>query len=367
MTRDFNGGEPDCILRLSGITKSFGSTEVIKSLDLKIDRGAFITLLGPSGSGKTTLLRMIGGFTAPDSGQIIINGKQYENLPPEKRPTSMMFQSYALFPNLTVFENVAFGLRVRKFPRREIDAKVHEMLELVDITNLKGRYPKQLSGGQRQRVALARSLVIEPDILLLDEPFSALDESLRSTMQLEMRDIQKRTGVTTIAVTHDQDEAMILSDHIALMGNGRIVQYGIPTSLYDFPVDLYAAGFMKVENILNGRIDRVSGTGAVFTMAASSLSIPSSEDDAPGRSVAIGIRSEEIRIEGCSQPETASLGENQLIGRVAEFYLKGENVLLRVQTEIGFLETRTKRKHYNEFRDHPVLVTIPSESVIRLK
>lgn len=357
----------DHILRLSGIAKAYGSTEVITSLDMTIERGTFVTLLGPSGSGKTTLLRMIGGFTTPDRGEIIINGKSYGRLPPERRPTSMMFQSYALFPNMTVFDNIAFGLRVRKTPKREVDARVEAMLNLVDISELKRRYPKQLSGGQKQRVALARSLVIEPDILLLDEPFSALDESLRSAMQLEMRDIQRETGVTTIAVTHDQDEAMILSDRVALMGDGRIVQYGHPTELYDAPVDLYAAKFMKVENILHGRVDSLAEDKAWITIGDITIVTPSRGDDEIGKFVNVGVRSEEIRVLSCEPPTTDSLQQNQLVGEVLEFYLKGIDIVLKVETRIGVFEVREKRKHYRHLKRGVVSLTIPFESIIRLR
>ncbi|MFJ4456874.1 ABC transporter ATP-binding protein [Pseudomonas sp. NPDC089392] len=233
------------------LQKSYAGSPVFENIDCHIERGEFVTLLGPSGCGKSTLLRCIAGLTPVDSGQILLDGHDIVPLSPQKRGIGMVFQSYALFPNMTVEQNVAFGLRMQKVKANESQARVREALELVELGNFAGRYPHQLSGGQCQRVALARSLVTRPRLLLLDEPLSALDARIRKHLREQIRAIQRELGLTTIFVTHDQEEALTMSDRIFLMNQGRIVQSGDAETLYTAPVDLFAAGFIGNYNLLD--------------------------------------------------------------------------------------------------------------------
>lgn len=233
------------------LQKSYAGSPVFENIDCHIERGEFVTLLGPSGCGKSTLLRCIAGLTPVDSGQILLDGHDIVPLSPQKRGIGMVFQSYALFPNMTVEQNVAFGLRMQKVKADESQARVREALELVELGNFAGRYPHQLSGGQCQRVALARSLVTRPHLLLLDEPLSALDARIRKHLREQIRAIQRELGLTTIFVTHDQEEALTMSDRIFLMNQGRIVQSGDAETLYTAPVDLFAAGFIGNYNLLD--------------------------------------------------------------------------------------------------------------------
>ncbi|MNZ36795.1 Spermidine/putrescine import ATP-binding protein PotA [compost metagenome] len=238
-------------LSVERLNKSFGSTTVFNDIDFSAERGEFVTLLGPSGCGKSTLLRCISGLTAVDSGRILIDGQDVVPVSPQKRGIAMVFQSYALFPNMTVQQNVAFGLRMQKVPAEEARQRIAETLELVELTGLTGRYPHQLSGGQCQRVALARSLITRPRLLLLDEPLSALDARIRKHLREQIRRIQRELQLTTVFVTHDQEEALTLSDRIVLMNAGRIVQSGDAETLYTAPENLFAAGFIGNYNLLD--------------------------------------------------------------------------------------------------------------------
>ncbi|QXH57959.1 ABC transporter ATP-binding protein [Pseudomonas maumuensis] len=233
------------------LQKSYAGSPVFENIDCQIERGEFVTLLGPSGCGKSTLLRCIAGLTPVDSGQILLDGQDIVPLSPQKRGIGMVFQSYALFPNMTVEQNIAFGLRMQKVKADESQARVREVLDLVELGSFAGRYPHQLSGGQCQRVALARSLVTRPRLLLLDEPLSALDARIRKHLREQIRAIQRELGLTTIFVTHDQEEALTMSDRIVLMNQGRIVQSGDAETLYTAPVDLFAAGFIGNYNLLD--------------------------------------------------------------------------------------------------------------------
>jgi spermidine/putrescine ABC transporter ATP-binding subunit len=247
------------ILRLEGITKRYGAATVLGPFDIKVARGELLTLLGPSGCGKTTTLHIVAGLTRPSEGRLFLTGREITDLAPPYRDIGLVFQNYALFPHRTIAENVAFGLRMRKVPRAEITARVARMLDLVGLAGSEARMPHQLSGGQRQRVALARALVVEPSILLLDEPLSNLDAVLRKRMRLELRDIQKRLGITTVFVTHDQDEAFEMSDRIVLMNAGRIEQIGTPEDLYDCPRTRFAAEFIGDASLLEGTVVSVDG------------------------------------------------------------------------------------------------------------
>src|SRR5947208_11383064 len=260
---------------LERVTKRFEDTTAVDDLSLEIESGSFYALLGPSGCGKTTTLRMIGGFEEPTDGRIYLGEREVSGLPSYKRDVNTVFQSYALFPHLSIFENVAFGLRRRGIGKAEVTERVGESLELVDLGAFGKRKPNQLSGGQQQRVALARALVNRPRVLLLDEPLGALDLKLRKQMQLELKGIQHEVGITFIHVTHDQEEAMTMADLIAVMNRGRIEQLGTPTELYELPATAFVAGFLGVSNLLPGTVtgaDRVKlQDGAEITVAAHAL------------------------------------------------------------------------------------------------
>ncbi|MBL4929529.1 ABC transporter ATP-binding protein [Fuscibacter oryzae] len=263
----------DSIISIANVGKKFGTYQALHGIDLEVRKGEIVTLLGPSGCGKTTLMRLIAGFEDVTSGNLRIGGKDMVGVPPEKRPINMVFQRYALFPHLDVYENVAYGLRVRRLPAAEIESKVRRMLDIVQLSQLSQRYINELSGGQCQRVALARALVNEPQVLLMDEPLAALDLKIRQTMLEEMKRIHAATGTTFIYVTHDQDEAMILSDRIVLLNKGEVVQIDEPHQMYAEPKSLFAAKFLGETNLFpvrmvamaDGSSGSVHATGAVFT------------------------------------------------------------------------------------------------------
>lgn len=245
-------------LTLHGISKSFGNTVAVEHFELAAEAGEFVSFLGPSGCGKTTTLRMIAGFEHPTTGTIQIEGNDITRVPPNQRNVGMVFQSYALFPNMTVAKNVGFGLKVRGWPKGEIESRVKEMLELIQMSHLANRYPFQLSGGQQQRVALARALAIHPQVLLLDEPLSALDAKIRVDLRQEIRRIQRRLGITTIYVTHDQEEALSISDRIVVMQQGKVDQVGTPFEIYNFPQTAFVANFVGTLNATHAEVDRKS-------------------------------------------------------------------------------------------------------------
>ena len=244
--------EKDVIINLKNLTKAFDGEIVLDGISLEIRDKEFVTLLGPSGCGKTTTLRMIGGFETPDSGEVYFDGKNVADVPPHKRSVNTVFQRYALFPHLNVYDNIAFGLRVKKIKESEIAEKVAEMLALVNLRNFEKRHISTLSGGQQQRVAIARALINQPEVLLLDEPLGALDLKLRKDMQTELKNIQQKTGITFIYVTHDQEEALSMSDTVVVMAGGRIQQVGTPTDIYNEPVNAFVADFIGESNILDG-------------------------------------------------------------------------------------------------------------------
>src|SRR6202166_5351261 len=241
-------------LQLNNLQKSYGANTVVREFDLSIERGEFVSFLGPSGCGKTTTLRMVAGFESPTTGAIHIDGKDVTRLRPNQRNVGMVFQSYALFPNMTVAENVGFGLKTAGRSAGEIRLRVEEMLRLIKLPALAGRYPYQLSGGQQQRVALARALAIKPQVLLLDEPLSALDAKIRVSLREEIRAVQRTLGITTIFVTHDQEEALSMSDRIVVMNEGRVEQIGAPFEIYNFPKTRFVASFVGTLNILRARV-----------------------------------------------------------------------------------------------------------------
>ncbi len=309
-------GAADVSLR--AVTKRFDDVVAVDDLTLDIERGSFFALLGPSGCGKTTTLRMVGGFEDPTAGTILLGERDVTGLPPYKRDVNTVFQSYALFPHLSIFENVAFGLRRRRVAKAEVRRRVEEALELVALTGFGKRKPRQLSGGQQQRVALARALVNRPRVLLLDEPLGALDMKLRKQMQLELKRIQDDVAITFVHVTHDQEEAMTMADRIAVMHEGRIEQLGAPDELYERPRTAFVAGFLGVSNLLAGTSD---GDGTVGLDGAGSVRVPGAEGRR-GR-VAVGIRPEKIRLDGGEENEVAGVvRERSYVGVSTEYVVE---------------------------------------------
>jgi spermidine/putrescine transport system ATP-binding protein len=290
---------PEVDVRLERVTKQFGDVAAVDDLSLDIEEGEFFSLLGPSGCGKTTTLRMIGGFEDPTYGTVYLGGRDVTDLPPYKRDVNTVFQSYALFPHLNVRENVAFGLRRKKVDRDAIGTRVTEIMKLVDLVGFEERKPPQMSGGQQQRVALARALVNHPKVLLLDEPLGALDLKLRKQMQLELKRIQQEVGITFIYVTHDQEEAMTMSNRLAVMRLGRIEQLGAPEDVYENPSTEFVAGFLGASNLLEGEVkDSSNGDATVLLSAGTSVLVPNDRipPDAGSR-VKVGVRPEKITIE----------------------------------------------------------------------
>jgi spermidine/putrescine transport system ATP-binding protein len=278
------------------ITKRFGDFVAVDDLVLQIKDGEFFSLLGPSGCGKTTTLRMIAGFEQPTSGQISIHGQQVAGIPAHRRPVNTVFQSYALFPHMTVAQNVAFGLEMQKVPAVEIKKRVAEALELVQLPHLGARKPAQLSGGQQQRVALARALVNRPEVLLLDEPLGALDMKLRKAMQLELKQIQSEVGITFIYVTHDQEEALTMSDRIAVMHDGLVQQVGEPWRIYEHPTNRFVADFIGETNFIPGRIDSLNGFATVDVSGVKVLADTDGRQVSPQQAVTVAVRPEKINI-----------------------------------------------------------------------
>jgi putative spermidine/putrescine transport system ATP-binding protein len=291
-------------VRFNAVTKRFGKTVALHEVSLAVKRGEFMTLLGPSGCGKTTLLNLGAGFFSPDGGEILIDGERVNDVPTYKREIGMMFQNYALFPHMTVAAKVAYGLKVRHVDKHEIGRRVGEALALVKLTGMEERKPRQLSGGQQQRVALARALVINPTVLLLDEPFSALDKNLRGSMQVELREIQRKLGVTTIFVTHDQSEALSLSDRLAVMSEGHIRQLGTPTEIYRRPCDRFVASFVGDANVLRGRIERIDGADVIVAVGAARVKVSQSPLLGVGASAPVDlyVRPEHLRVTESSEP-----------------------------------------------------------------
>ncbi len=283
-------------IHIANVSKHFGPVRAVDGVDLQIGRGEFFSLLGPSGCGKTTLLRMLGGFETPTSGEIFIDGEPVSGVPPYRRPVNMVFQSYAIFPHLNVFQNIAFGLRKQALTRDELSARVDEALAMIRLEGYGERRADELSGGQRQRVALARALIKRPKVLLLDEPLGALDKKLREQMQLELRDLQKSLGISFILVTHDQEEALTMSDRIAVMDQGKVLEADSPTSLYAMPRTRFVAEFLGAMNIFEGRVGSSDGKALIVdTDRLGRVRLPaSSGSHEPGDAVVLGLRPEKI-------------------------------------------------------------------------
>jgi len=314
----------DEAVRLDGVTKRFGPAVALDEAWLKIGRGEFMTLLGPSGCGKTTLLNLVAGFLSPNSGEIFIDNQLVTDVPAYARETGIVFQNYALFPHMNVASNVAYGLKARGVGREAIRKRVAEVLSMMKLTGYEERKPRELSGGQQQRVALARALVIEPKVLLLDEPFSALDKNLRASMQVEVKEIQRRLGVTTIFVTHDQSEALSLSDRIAVMSRGRICQIDTPERLYRRPADRFVASFIGEGSLLKAKLESIDGENAEVTIGGAKLSVPAKPlaGMTPGATVDLFIRPEHLHL--------SSGTDATLSGVVAASIYQGDHVDLYI-------------------------------------
>ncbi len=343
-------------IRFENVTKRFGDFTAVSNLTLDIYEREFFSLLGPSGCGKTTLMRMLAGFEEPTEGRILLQGKDISGVPPYRRPTNMMFQSYALFPHMTVEKNIAFGLEQDKLPKGEIDARVQEMLKLVKLEPFAKRKPNQLSGGQRQRVALARSLAKRPKVLLLDEPLGALDRKLREETQFELIDIQTTLGLTFLIVTHDQEEAMTVSDRIAVMDKGVIVQVATPAEIYEAPNSRYVADFIGDINIVEGTFegranDGRNGSEVVRVSCGSfTAAVEQQCDVAPGASVAFAVRPEKVRISLDKPAETAT---NALHGEVWDIGYLGDFSVFVVKLEDG-RTFRAAQANISRLVDRPI-------------
>jgi ABC-type Fe3+/spermidine/putrescine transport system ATPase subunit len=280
-------------VEVKGLSKSYGTVEALKSIDLKIDMGEYFVLLGPSGGGKTTLLRLIGGFIRPTEGQVFLHNQEVSHLPPNARPTSMVFQSFALFPHMTVAQNVGYGLRLKRVKASEIHDKVTNMLETVGLDGYGDRMPHELSGGQQQRVQLARSFVLETSILLLDEPLAALDANLRRDMCIELKRLQEKIGMTFIHVTHNQEEAMTVADNMAIIADGNLIEMGEPSDLYENPIRRFTADFIGANNIFDGQVIKVDDGITYVDLGSSSISVLSrGQKTSVGDHVSVSVRSE---------------------------------------------------------------------------
>ena len=344
-------------VKIDRVTKRFGDFAAVDAVSLDILRGEIFCLLGASGSGKTTLLRMLGGFETPSEGRILIDGQDMTEIPPYERPVNMMFQSYALFPHMTVERNIAFGLEQERLARREIAARVGEILEMVRMTQYAKRKPHQLSGGQKQRVALARALAKRPKLLLLDEPLGALDRKLREHTQFELINIQQQLGVTFIVVTHDQQEAMTLASRIGVMDHGRIVQVGTPTEIYEYPATRLVADFVGSVNLFEGRLveDEADHVRIHCAELAAMIHVDHGISAAPGASVWAAIRPEKIVIDRAAPRQ----GDNVAPGVVKQIAYMGDLSIYLVQLESGRMVRVTRPNSARKAEDR----VRPDESV----
>lgn len=325
-------------LTLQNLTRYYESFGAVRGVSLSLEPGSFLTLLGPSGSGKTTTLMMIAGFTEPSSGEIMINGRPVTHVPPHKRDLGMVFQNYALFPHMTVAENVGFPLRMRKIAKSEMDDRVAQFTKMVGLADFRHRYPNQLSGGQQQRVALARALVFSPSLVLMDEPLGALDRRLRLQMQEEIKGIQRELGLTVVYVTHDQEEALTMSDQIAVMEQGLISSYGSPRETYEEPTNRFVASFIGESNFIPCRVEQVAGEAATARVLAGSHTVSVSPNGAqPGREAMIFVRPERLRL--CGEGDTL---DNKLPGQVVGQIYLGDASMYRVRLADD-VEVRIKR------------------------
>ena len=334
-------------LRLEGVSKRFETVTALERTDLVVEPGLLLSLLGPSGCGKTTTLRIIAGFEAPDTGRVVIDGRDMSLLPPNKRGLGMVFQNYSLFPHMTVGENIAFGLKMARTEAGEIGRRVGEMLDLVHLPGHEERFPHQLSGGQQQRVALARSLVTNPSVLLLDEPLGALDKNLRENMQFELRRIQQTLGITTILVTHDQEEALTLSDRVVVMNEGRILQVGTPNAVYEYPHTRFVSEFLGTSNLFEGNLEARNGGGfreftVRFGERAVALRVTAGDEVAAGPAM-IAVRPEKITPSE-RRPDRGNVLEGEVLGHVFRGSYHAYEVTLEGREEPVFVYSQARSR-----------------------
>ena len=351
-------------MRLEGISKRFGATVAVDDLSLHVEPGEFVCLLGPSGCGKTTTMRIIAGFVEPDAGRVLVNDEDVSRRHPNRRDIGMVYQHYALFPHMTVADNVAFGLRMRRVPREAAVERVRRILDLVGLGALGARRPEQLSGGQQQRVALARAMVIEPTVLLLDEPLSNLDAKLRKRMQVELKTLQRTVGITTIHVTHDQEEALTLADRVAIMHHGRLEQIGAPRDVYARPRSVFVADFLGKANFVDGQVlaGAPAGRVVVRTDAGDLVAETDGEALAPGTPVEAFVRPERLDLATAG----AASAENRLSGQVERVVFSGATVSVEVRLASGRLLTvdQPNRGQADGLSaGQPATVTIPADAL----
>ena len=348
---------------IESVRKTYGDVVALDRVSLEVRPGEFLTLLGPSGCGKTTLLRLLAGFETPDEGRLLISGRDVAGRPPYERPVNTVFQHYALFPHRTVAGNVAFGLEARGLSAAAIAQKVARALETVRLAGLGDRRIDQLSGGQKQRVALARAVVLEPDVLLLDEPMAALDPKLRKEMQVEVKNLQERLGTTFLFVTHDQEEALVMADRIAVMSHGRIEQLERTEALYERPRTRFVADFLGVRNLVEATVDGVEA-GLATLRTAGGLVFRATDDGGyhPGVAVVVGIRSERVRMDGARD------GDNTLAGTLDDEIYLGDRTDWRVRAgDVVFAVAETAAQVRDRCRGEPVTLSFPPAAVLRLE
>jgi spermidine/putrescine ABC transporter ATP-binding subunit len=356
-------------IAVQDLCKSFGKLEVVSHVSFAIEDGELFTLLGPSGCGKTTLLRLIAGFNPPDTGQVLFDGRVVNDLPPHERGIGMVFQNYALWPHMTVFENAAYGLKLRKQPQAEIAERIGAVLEKVRLSGLADRYPGQLSGGQQQRVALARALVLNPRILLLDEPLSNLDAKVRIQVRAEIRKLQKELGITTVYVTHDQEEALTLSDRIVVFNLGKVLQVGPPKALYERPENRFVADFIGINNLIEGTVESVDAADQAppclrVKTALGMFNTLMNERLQPGERCVLSIRPENAELEGEPEP-----GRNQISGQIAFAAYLGHTLRYDVDLGQGILfkvDIRDPWHHEQRPVGTPVRVSFEATSTVAI-
>ena len=313
-------------IEVKNLVKTYGNVYALKNVDLNIADGEYFVLLGPSGGGKTTLLRSIGGFIRPDSGSVNIKGQNVDDLPPDRRPTSMVFQGFALFPHMNVSQNIAYGLKLKSIDKNIIEDKVNKMMDLVGLKGLSNRMPHELSGGQQQRVQLARALILENDVLLLDEPLSALDAQLRKDMCIELKRLQKTVGISFVHVTHNQEEAMSVADRIAIIADGEMVEQGTPKEIYSNPKNKFTAEFIGEKNIFEGKIKDFNKTKVVVDIDNDNIEIANNNYKVKkNQKVSLSIKSESIQIKKISKTNS-KVSNNQIVGKISEITFLGQFV-----------------------------------------
>ena len=338
-------------ISVSSLKKKYGALTVIEDLNLDIKKGEFISLLGPSGSGKTTLLMILAGFEKSTSGSVSLDGTHIENLPPHKRGLGVVFQNYALFPHMTVAENIAFPLKMRRYSRSIIKQKVQKALDMVQLSNYGKRRPTEMSGGQQQRIALARALVFEPRVILMDEPFGALDKQLREQMQLDIRDMHKRLGLTVVFVTHDQSEALTMSDRIAVFNKGNIEQIGTPLEIYEKPKTDFVAQFIGETNLIRGIVASIDDNFIRMKINDTELKVTKINSVKLGEEIAISLRPEWITLS--KDPLT---NDNMLPGKVRDTVYRGEHTRIDVDTQIGKVIVRSDRMNSNFVSNNRLII-----------